>query len=209
VKKAEKPEWFEWLRRNIFTIEPVGKRPEEEVEALRRLNKDHAMVEALAPIACGLEALPRINALRFLGWLGDSSAYPVVLKSLSHEDAETRLVALWALNSLNPKESASDFAKRVAELGKTGSEAFAAPLLSLLHKTESKEMRLACIRALGDLGVERAGIYLNSLLQAEKDAEVKGAIQEALTKILRSGKTMPEPNGRERGPRGRPIPNSR
>ena len=142
---------------------------------------DRAAAPALLALMRGADAASRVSALRALGWVGDASTVPILLRAAASGKVEEQEIAREGLarmrdpavdESLLHALDDSDGAIHIEAIGAIGRRRVTAALPHLLRDTRSndKNVSAAAVRVLGDMGQpDQLSSLLDVLLTSPRD----------------------------------------
>jgi HEAT repeat protein len=136
-------------------------------------------------------------ALRDIGASAKEAAVELTLALLNDKDKDVREFAGSALIQINPDPAIAlpafagamrdkeEGVRQIASEGLAKRGAAAVPYLTKLLKDKNKEARKATAETIDKMGVQASGTLgaLEEAVKAEKDADVKGAMEQALKKL--------------------------
>ena len=152
----------------------VGDNPTPDVlVAIALIGPDKGLVEKCRPFLSSEDEMERRTATYVLGKIGPDArpALAAIRNNLASDDERLRMISLWALLQITPKD---------AQVVKA-----AVPMLIKALDAERPLVRLEAALALGKLGPAAAAAKeeLQRLAEHESDQAVKQAAAEALDKI--------------------------
>ena len=156
---------------------------------------DRAAVSHVAPLARSAQEGVRVEAVRALGVLGgaDQVALLAELSTGDDESAHAAFVSLTrltgpdvtaALNRIVSGHPNAAQRKRVAEVMQARHEAQSLPTLLQATKDSDSEVRLAAIKAVGELGTQKELPALVEMLIASSSSSEQSALQAAVLTLV-------------------------
>lgn len=164
---------------------------QESAAAILASIGDARVMEALVSALASADWVVRMHVAKALGRIGEARAIPALMPLLQDKVKAVREEASGALARLGPAAipvlvdalTHEEWLVRlhaVESLGKTKSPEAVEPLLRLLFNDRDSSLREDAVRALGDIGHERA---VDFLLTALKEPGLRPLVVEALGKI--------------------------
>jgi HEAT repeat protein len=158
-----------------------------------RLGYDQTVKDWVSTLKSGTQ-LRREGAAQALGWIGDSSCLPILIKSLKDSSQPIRRNAAESLGRLGGRrevaEALSDAIRSkdssiglvaVESLGKMKEAGFPYLLAMLAPDDENKKVRTLAIHGLGESQLDAAVPHLHRVFNDKVDANRKEALQALIT----------------------------